>query len=61
MENKFAYGDTVYVQTRQGLWSKAVVEGEKFNGGNGGFYVVRYVSNGNDVIVESNRISKISK
>lgn len=60
MENKFKPGDIVYVQTRKGLWSKAVVENEKFNGGNGGFYTIRYTSNGSDRIVPSKFITKIS-
>lgn len=57
---KFKPGDEVYCETTKGQWSKAIVECEKFNGGNGGFYTIRYVSNGNTRTVPDKYLSRVS-
>ncbi len=58
MENKYKKDDLVYCETRKGTWAKAIVENEKFNGGNGGFYTIRYISNGNTRVVPSKFLTK---
>lgn len=59
MSSKFAPGDHVFFRVNKDNLVRdirAVVLNEKFNGGNGGFYTIRFLTNGREITVHKSSL-----
>lgn len=57
MNKRFRPGDNVLVlSSNKKKWIKAKVVGEKFNGGNGGFYTIEYINSSHSRVMPSHKL-----